>query len=117
MSSKAERLALAAAAAPFVRENAARSAERMIARVDKDGNVVGYSTALEVQRALVTRAACEIDVIEPPPPTHCIVCGLPLRKAKRSYAKPGARPKKSSPPARAHRACSDAAEARIRSMR
>lgn len=81
---KAERLALAGVVAPFLRESVERTAKRRVARVDESGNVVGYTTLAEVQKALLKRHQIEIDVqpgvkaVEVP----CPSCGLPIKKPK-----------------------------------
>lgn len=77
---KAERLAVAGAIAPVLRDQASRVANRRVARVDEHGNVVGYTTLLEVQKQLVARHALEIEVQpdEKPREVMCVRCGLPV---------------------------------------
>lgn len=87
---KAERLALAGAVAPFLRDQSERAASRRVTRVDKDGNVVGYTTLAEVQQGLLRRHEIEIDVApdERPREFFCQRCGLPSPMPER-----GAQPK------------------------
>jgi hypothetical protein len=73
---KAERLAIAGAVAPSVRAGAASARERRVGRLDSDGNVVGYTTLAEVQRALLERDRIEFDVdAERPARLVCPECG------------------------------------------
>lgn len=78
---KAERLAVASVVAPFLREGAEKARQRRVARVDKDGSVVGYTTLDEVQKALFARQKIEIEVVDGVRPKQivCERCGK-LRK-------------------------------------
>lgn len=78
---KAERLALAGAVAPYFREQATAAAERRVARVDKDGKVVGYTTLAKVQQALLEKHKIEI-AVQPdvrPKEIVCEKCGNPRK--------------------------------------
>lgn len=75
---KAERLALAAAVAPSVRDSAERP--RRVALIDADGNVTGYTDVSSVQRTILERAKIELDVGPNGARLCCQVCG---RMAKR----------------------------------
>lgn len=79
MTSRAERLSLAAAAAAPLRTHAADAARRRVGLLDHGGNVVGYTTLLEVQKQLTARHALEIEVQpdEKPREVVCVRCGLP----------------------------------------
>lgn len=76
--SKVERLAVAGAVAPFLREGHEEASSRRVGRLDKDGNCVGYTTWAEVQRAQFARHSIEIDVQpdERPKEFLCGRCGL-----------------------------------------
>ena len=78
--SRAERLALAGAVAPTLRA----AQERRIARVDADGNVVGYTTHKRLAESLLARQQIEIAVVEGvrPKTVMCEVCGLPAKVTK-----------------------------------
>lgn len=78
---KAERLAIAGAVAPYVREGAEKNRQRRVALVDKDGNVTGYTTLADAQKAILERAKIEIAVVEGnrPEKTICTVCGCVMR--------------------------------------
>ena len=78
--SRAERLALAGAVAPTLRA----AQERRIARVDADGNVVGYTTHKRLAESLLARQQIEIAVVEGvrPKTVMCEVCGLPAKVLK-----------------------------------
>lgn len=78
---KVERLALAGAVAPALRGAAGVTASRRVTLVGPDGNVVGYTTLLEVQKALLARHALEIEVQpdERPREIICERCGLPTK--------------------------------------
>jgi len=77
---RAERLALAGAVAPTLRA----AQERRIARVDADGNVVGYTTHKRLAESLLARQQIEIAVVEGvrPKTVMCEVCGLPAKVLK-----------------------------------
>lgn len=81
--SKAENLALVSVLAPHLREAVNRAAARRVARVDAQGNVVGYTTLVEVQKSLLRRHALEIELQpdERPREVFCS-CGLPIKVAK-----------------------------------
>ncbi len=74
---KAERLALAGSIAPALREKAARTRERRVAIVDKEGNVTGYRALAAVQAELLARARVEIAVDDGVRPGRvlCEECG------------------------------------------
>lgn len=75
--SKAAKLALTGAIAPILRSASVTTQKRRIAKVDKDGNVTGYTTLAEVQEALVADKALEIQVDEGVRPQEiiCELCG------------------------------------------
>lgn len=77
---KAERLQVAAAVAPSLRKQAESARKRRVAKVDKDGNVVGYTTLEEVQKALLLDHAIEIETQDGVRPKEvlCVKCGLPF---------------------------------------
>lgn len=81
---KAQRLAVAGVVAPHLREQSDKAAKRRVARVDKDGNVVGYTTLAEVQRALLERQKIELEVIDGVRPKEivCAQCGRADRVAR-----------------------------------
>jgi hypothetical protein len=60
--SKADRLAVAGVVAPFIREGATSYSLRRVARIDANGNVVGYTTLAAVQKVLLERHKIEIAV-------------------------------------------------------
>lgn len=74
--SKAQRLAVAGALAPHLRDQDGR-ASRRVARVDPDGNVVGYTTLAEVQKALLRQREIELEVQDGVRPKEiiCETCG------------------------------------------
>lgn len=72
---KAARLAVAGYVAPPLRSASPQTSQRRVARVDKDGNVVGYTTLAEVQRSLLARQDIELEVAEGVRP-RAIVCRL-----------------------------------------
>lgn len=81
--SKVERLAVAASVAPTLRSQGATTRMRRIARVDADGNVIGYTTLGELQQSLLKRKAIEI-AVQPgvrPEAVFCGACGLPVPQA------------------------------------
>jgi hypothetical protein len=82
---KAERLAVAGAVAPHLRSQAEQAAKRRVAKVDKDGNVVGYTTLAEVQKALLLTHKIEFDVVEGTRPIEifCEKCGRPTKVPKK----------------------------------
>lgn len=69
---KVERLAVAGAVAPSLREGAESSSRRRVARVDAEGNVVGYTTLAEVQKAILARHQIELSVQPDSRPTHAV---------------------------------------------
>lgn len=79
--SKAERLAIAGAIAPTLRSTPEAVKARRIARVDADGNVVGYTTVAEVQAALLEARKIELDTEEGvrPEVVVCPLCGRSLK--------------------------------------
>jgi len=81
---KAQRLAVAAAVAPGLRSVSEKTASRRVAKVDKDGNIVGYTTLAEVQKALLEKQRIEFDVVEGVRPKEvvCQACGR-IRKVDR----------------------------------
>lgn len=84
---RAERLAAAGAVAPTLRNQDEKARSRRVARIDSDGNVVGYTTLEEVQKALIRRDLVEFDVSggERPSRLVCPECGsvmLAKRKGK-----------------------------------
>lgn len=74
---KATRLAVAGIVAPHLRNQTGRVASRRVAKVDKDGNVVGYTTLAEVQEALLLMRQIELDVVDGVRPKEkmCRLCG------------------------------------------
>jgi hypothetical protein len=75
--SKAERLALAGAIAPILRDQGQDAFERRVTLLDKDGKVVGYRTLAEVQMGLLRRKQIEFEVADGVRPTKvvCEQCG------------------------------------------
>ncbi len=71
---KAERLAVAGAIAPSLREGSERARRRRVAVVNADGEIVRYTTLAEVQRALLERQQIEIETGEGVRPKE-IMCG------------------------------------------
>lgn len=73
---RAQSLAVAGALAPHLRDQEGR-ASRRVARVDARGNVVGYTTLGEVQKALLRRQEIEFDVADGVRPKEiiCETCG------------------------------------------
>lgn len=61
---KAERLAVAGIVAPRLRSQSERAAKRRVALVDKDGNVVRYTSLAEVQQAVLLQKKIELEVVE-----------------------------------------------------
>ncbi len=88
---KAERLAVAGYVAPRMRGDSERTASRRVARVDKDGKVVGYTTLAEVQKALLRARAIEIEVVDGTRPDEAICerCGLPAKVRARARVEGG----------------------------
>lgn len=81
---KAEKLAVTGAVASSVRKGAEQASKRRVARVDKDGNIVGYTSLALVQQALLAKHALEIEV-QPgvrPSEAPCKKCGLPLKVSR-----------------------------------
>lgn len=85
---KAERLALAGAVAPTLRNNAAKAKDRKVAKLDKDGNVVGYTTLAKVQEALLAKEKIELAVQDGvrPKKIFCETCGVPFAPPKKGFA-------------------------------
>lgn len=79
-SNKAERLALAGQIAPVLRDQTPGAIARRVARVDSNGNVVGYTTIGEVQASLLRRQKIELAFEEGVRPTEvpCERCGAPV---------------------------------------
>lgn len=77
--SKAERLAIGAAVAAPVRQQA--KAPRKVTLVGKDGKPVGTTTSTEVAKSLLARSEIEFSVQEGKRPRFvtCDVCGLPVK--------------------------------------
>lgn len=88
---KAERLALAGAVAPHLRSQSKKTASRRVGRLDKDGNVVGYTTWAEVQRVQLERRRIEIEVVDGFRPNEavCHRCGLPANVRARARVAAG----------------------------
>ncbi len=61
---KAQRLALASAVAPVLRGTSEKTKSRRVARVDAEGNVVGYTTLAEVQKALLLTRQIELETTD-----------------------------------------------------
>jgi hypothetical protein len=82
--SKAERLAVAGAVAPALRSAARETSTRRVARVDVEGNIVGYTTLAEVQKALLERHKIEIELQPDKRPKEfiCERCGKPSKVPK-----------------------------------
>ena len=80
---KAQRLVVAAAVAPVLRNEDEQTKSRRVALTDADGNVTGYTTLGEVQRQILARAKIEFDVEGRPAKAICEYCGrvLPVPKA------------------------------------
>jgi hypothetical protein len=81
---KAERLAVASAVAPLLRSQGERALARRVARVDKDGKVVGYTTLAEVQKSLLRRREIELETVKGvrPKAVICENCGkdVPVKR-------------------------------------
>ena len=114
--SRAERLALAGAVAPTLRA----AQERRIARVDADGNVVGYTTHKRLAESLLARQQIEIAVVEGvrPKTVMCEVCGLPAKVLKMGVVSKGhSRCKKRAAARKRHAANPENARAAARKCR
>lgn len=74
---KQERLVVAGAIAPYLRESKEKTKNRRVAVTDKDGKILRYTTLDEVQKKLLEAHALEIDVIdgERPKEVICELCG------------------------------------------
>lgn len=84
MKTKAERLEVAGAIAPSLRESATQDRVRRVARVDAEGNVVGYVSLHEVKKALLKKKEIEIDVVGVRQrEVMCKECGLPFPVTKK----------------------------------
>lgn len=83
-TNKAQRLAVAAAIAPALRVGAAGAKARRVGRLDKDGNIVGWTTLAEVQAKLLEAHALEIAVDDGVVQTEkiCARCGRPFKLAR-----------------------------------
>lgn len=77
---RAQRLALAGHVAPALRRGADVAAQRRVTVEARDGSVAGYTTVLEVQKALVAANEIEIQVLPDAAPVAvpCERCGLPI---------------------------------------
>lgn len=75
---KVDRLATAAALAPFFREGNEAASVRRVGRLDASGNVVGYTTFDKVQQALLKRAEMDMETSGGSRPASfiCDRCGL-----------------------------------------
>jgi hypothetical protein len=84
---KAQRLVVAGAVAPGLRDAAERARLRRVARVDKDGAVVGYTTLDAVQAALLRRREIELSVADGVRPKEaiCRLCGKTIRVGRLGY--------------------------------
>lgn len=78
---KVTKLAVAAEVAPVVRAQAETALTRRVARVDEDGNVLGYVTVTDLQKSLLRRHEIEIEVIQGvrPKAVLCKQCGKPVQ--------------------------------------
>jgi len=81
---KVENLAIAGYVAPRMRSQPESVRMRRVGRLDKDGNVIGYTTVEEMNKALLRRQEIEFDVADGvrPKATICKACGviLPVKK-------------------------------------
>lgn len=86
---KATRLAVAGLVAPHLRDQSAKAARRRVAKVDKDGKVVGYTTLAEVQQALLHERKIELETVEGVEPKEffCEECGRPFERPPRTIRK------------------------------
>lgn len=86
---KVDRLAVAAAVAPTIRGQSERTKNRRVAVVDKDGNVMRYTTLGEVQKAALETARIELAVQDGVRPRSrpCVRCGALVTVAKRGSIK------------------------------
>lgn len=88
---KAERLAVAGQVAPTLREHGERARSRRVARVNERGDIVGYTTLAEVQRAQLARAKIELDVMGGgvrPAFVVCHACGSVVRATLTGHPRP-----------------------------
>ena len=83
---KVDRLAVAAAVAPTIRGQDARTKKRRVAVVDRDGNVVRYTTLDEVQKAALETAKISLAVQDGVRPREvlCARCGRVIKVPRRS---------------------------------
>jgi hypothetical protein len=81
---KAERLIVAGVVAPALRAAPESVRKRRVARVDKDGNVVGYTTLAEVQEKVLLTRSIELAVDDGTRPilVMCRRCGMEFRPRK-----------------------------------
>ena len=75
----AQRLALAAAEAPILRNASEKTLARRVALVDKDGNVTGYTSGREVLKGLARVQELEHAVEGRPKTVVCKNCGKSLK--------------------------------------
>lgn len=85
---KAQRLAVAGLVAPVLRNRSIEAHKRRVGRLDRDGNVVGYTTLAKVQEALLLKKKIELEV---QPDIHqkdvlCENCGKPVRLRHKATA-------------------------------
>lgn len=75
---KATKLEIAGLIAPVLRGQSESVAKRRVAKVDKDGNVVGYTTLAELQRELLAARKIELEVEDGVRPEKklCEKCGI-----------------------------------------
>lgn len=81
---KVERLAIAGIIAPILRNQDENTSNRRVTKIDKNGNVVGYTTLSEVQRALLLTKQLEIEVVENSKSKEilCVGCGRVVKNKK-----------------------------------
>jgi hypothetical protein len=74
---KIEDLSIAGFAAPLMRRCAGKNLLRRVAMISADGEVVGYTTLLDLQKSLLIKRQIEFDVIPDAKPTLlvCRECG------------------------------------------
>lgn len=79
-----EALAIAGYVAPRLRSQPEAVRMRRIGRLDKDGNVVGYTTLGDAQKALLKRQEIEFDVADREKSKYikCRLCGILSRRPK-----------------------------------
>lgn len=84
---KPESLAIAGYSAPRLRSQSESVRLRRIGRLDKDGNVVGYTTLADTQKALLRRVEIEFDVEGRPRWVLCEKCGAKVKFGPRQSLK------------------------------